>query len=86
MIAAFLVAVLALAAAVRGVRISGVLNPQIKSGVDRLGLIDCGRRQWPGRIALDTKSQRQNRSTFSDTATSSTTPGGSCGTRALMMW
>jgi hypothetical protein len=40
MIAAFLVAVLALAAAVLGMRISGVLNPQMKSGVDRLDLID----------------------------------------------
>jgi hypothetical protein len=85
MIAAFLVAVLALAAAVLGMRISGAPNPQMKSGVERLDLIDCNDGSGPGRIALDTKSQRQNRSTFSDAATSSTAPGGSCRTRALMM-
>ena len=39
---AFSVAVLALATAIPGVRISAVPNPQAKSGVDRLYVIDCG--------------------------------------------
>ena len=38
----FSVAVLALATATPGVRISAAPNPQVKSGVDRLYVIDCG--------------------------------------------
>jgi len=38
----FSVAVFALMIAVRGVRISAAPNPQVKSGVDRLYVIDCG--------------------------------------------
>jgi hypothetical protein len=71
MIAAFLVAALALAAAVLGMRISGALNPQRNSGVDRLDLIDCDDGSGPDESRWTPESQRQNRSTFSDAATSS---------------
>jgi hypothetical protein len=36
------VAVLALAIAIPGTRVSAAPNPQVKSGVDRLYVIDCG--------------------------------------------
>ena len=38
----FSVAVFALASAIPGARTSAVLNAQLKSGVDRLYVIDCG--------------------------------------------
>ena len=44
---AFLVAVLALATAIPGTRISAAPNPQVKSGVDRLYVIDCGDGSGP---------------------------------------
>jgi glyoxylase-like metal-dependent hydrolase (beta-lactamase superfamily II) len=43
----FSVAVLALATATLGVRISAAPNPQVKSGVDRLYVIDCGDGSGP---------------------------------------
>ena len=42
-----LVAVLALAIAIPGLRISAAPNPQVKSGVDRLYVIDCGDGSGP---------------------------------------
>lgn len=39
---AFFVAVLALALAILGVRVSAAADPQVRSGVDRLCVIDCG--------------------------------------------
>jgi len=55
----FLVAVLALATAIPGMKISASPNPQVKSGVDRLYVIDCGDGSGHDRIALDTRSQRR---------------------------
>ena len=42
-----LVAVLALAIAIPGLRISAAPNAQVKSGVDRLYVIDCGDGSGP---------------------------------------
>lgn len=43
----FLVAVLALATAIPGMRISAASNPQVECGVDRLYVIDCGDGSGP---------------------------------------
>ena len=43
----FLVAVLALATAIPRMRISAAPNPQVKSGADRLYVIDCGDGSGP---------------------------------------
>ena len=43
----FLVAALALATATSGLRISAAPNPEAKSGVDRLYVIDCGDGSGP---------------------------------------
>ena len=43
----FLVAVLALATAIPSMRISAAPNPGVKSGVDRLYVIDCGDGSGP---------------------------------------
>jgi glyoxylase-like metal-dependent hydrolase (beta-lactamase superfamily II) len=43
----FFVAALALATAIPGMRISAAPNPQAKSGVDRLYVIDCGDGSGP---------------------------------------
>jgi N-acyl homoserine lactone hydrolase len=43
----FLIAVLALATAIPGMKISAFPNPQVKSGVDRLYVIDCGDGSGP---------------------------------------
>jgi hypothetical protein len=42
-----LAAVLALATAIPGARVSAASNPQAKSGVDRLYVIDCGDGSGP---------------------------------------
>ena len=55
-----LVAVLALAPAVPGVRIFAAPNPQVKSGVDRLYVHRLRRRQQSRRITLDARRQRWN--------------------------
>ena len=43
----FLAAALALATAIPGMRISAAPNPEVKSGVDRLYVIDCGDGSGP---------------------------------------
>jgi N-acyl homoserine lactone hydrolase len=43
----FLVVVLALATTISGMQISAAANPQVKSGVDRLYVIDCGDGSGP---------------------------------------
>ena len=71
----FSVAVLALATAIPGVRISAAPNPQVKSGVDRLYVIDCGDGSGTDESRWTPGVERRRRpSAFPDTATSSTTP------------
>ena len=82
----FLIAVLALAGAVPSIRISAAPNPEVKSGVDKLYVIDCGDGSGPDESRWTPGVNVGIPSAFPATATSSTTPkGGSCGTRVLMM-
>jgi N-acyl homoserine lactone hydrolase len=82
----FLLAGLTLATAVSGMRLSAAADAQVKSGVDRLYVIDCGDGSGQDESRWTPGPTSGSRSVFPDTATSSTTPrGGSCGTRALMM-
>jgi len=79
------VAVLALTIAIPGVRISAAPDPQVKSGVDRLYVIDCGDGSGPDESRWTPGAMSEPPSAFPDTATSSTTAkGGFCGTPALM--
>ena len=70
----FLVAVLALATAIPGMKISASPNPQVKSGVDRLYVIDCGDGSGPDESRWTPGANVGPPSTFPATATSSTTP------------
>lgn len=73
-----------LAASIRGFEILAAPNPQVKSGVDRQYVIDCGDRSgtdeshWTPRVDVGTRVG------FPGHFTSSTMlKGGSCGTRVL---
>lgn len=81
-----LVAALMLAIAVAGVRISATPGPQVKSGVDRLYVIDCGDGIGPDESLWTPRANVGKPVGFPTTAISLTiAKGGSCGTQALMM-